>query len=428
MRNTDADGGEVNMAGLLAIVNIGQLVTLAGPARPRVGKELSELGIVENAALVIEDGCIILAGAYSQLRSLIPVGATVIDADGRCVTPGFVDAHTHLVFAGNRAAEFEQRIAGATYQEIAAAGGGIQSTVRLTRAASEEQLLKAARRHRDSMLRCGTTTIEAKSGYGLERETELRMLRVLAQLNAEGPARIVSTLLAAHMVPPEFADRRDEYVRWICEELIPEVVAAKLATYCDAFCDDHAFTVDEARIVLTVARRHGLRLRVHAEQFRPGTGAALAAQLGAATADHLEAVTTDTLGLLREAAVQPVLLPGSVFALGREQYPPARKMIELGLGIVLATDFNPGSSPVASMPFILSLACLQMRLSPAEALTAATLNAAHSLGLGDRIGSLDAGKDADFLIHEFIDYRELAYFIAAPFRPRVFVAGKEVRP
>jgi imidazolonepropionase len=276
------------------------------------------------------------------------------------------------------------------------------------------------------MLRCGTTTIEAKSGYGLERETELRMLRVLAQLNAEGPARIVSTLLAAHMVPPEFADRRDEYVRWICEELIPEVVAAKLATYCDAFCDDHAFTVDEARIVLTVARRHGLRLRVHAEQFRPGTGAALAAQLGAATADHLEAVTTDTLGLLREAAVQPVLLPGSVFALGREQYPPARKMIELGLGIVLATDFNPGSSPVASMPFILSLACLQMRLSPAEALTAATLNAAHSLGLGDRIGSLDAGKDADFLIHEFIDYRELAYFIAAPLRPRVFIAGKEV--
>jgi imidazolonepropionase len=252
------------------------------------------------------------------------------------------------------------------------------------------------------------------------------MLRVLAQLNAEGPARIVSTLLAAHMVPPEFADRRDEYVRWICEELIPEVVAAKLATYCDAFCDDHAFTVDEARIVLTVARRHGLRLRVHAEQFRPGTGAALAAQLGAATADHLEAVTTDTLGLLREAAVQPVLLPGSVFALGREQYPPARKMIELGLGIVLATDFNPGSSPVASMPFILSLACLQMRLSPAEALTAATLNAAHSLGLGDRIGSLDAGKDADFLIHEFIDYRELAYFIAAPLRPRVFIAGKEV--
>jgi len=417
----------VNVAGMLAIVNIGQLVTLTGPARPRVGKELHELGLVENAALLVEDGRIISAAPYSQLRSHIPAGATIIDAEGCCVTPGFVDAHTHLVFAGNRTAEFEQRIAGATYQEIAASGGGILRTVRLTRAASEEELLKVARRRRNWMLRSGTTTIEAKSGYGLERETELRVLRVLARLNTEGPARIVSTLLAAHMVPPEFASRRDEYVRWIVEELIPEVAVAKLATYCDVFCDDHAFTVDEARRVLTAARCHGLQLRVHAEQFRPGTGASLAAELGAATVDHLEAVTDEMLDLLRKASVQPVLLPGSVFALGREQYPPARKMIELGLGIVLATDFNPGSSPIASMPFILSLACLQMRLSPAEALTAATLNAACSLGLGDRVGSLEAGKDADFLIHEFGDYRELAYFIATPFRPRVFVAGKEVK-
>jgi imidazolonepropionase len=418
----------MNAVEMLAIINIGQLVTLAGPARPRVGRELREMGIVEKAALLVEDGRIVSAGPYSQLRSHIPSGTTVIDAEGCCVTPGFVDAHTHLVFAGNRAAEFEQRIAGATYQEIAAAGGGILRTVRLTRAASEDELLKAARRHRDWMLRSGTTTIEAKSGYGLERDTELRMLRVLARLNADGPARIVSTLLAAHMVPPEFVDRREEYVRWIIEELIPEVSAAKLATYCDVFCDDHAFTVDESRCVLTAARRHGLHLRVHAEQFRPGTGAALAAELGMATADHLEAVTAETLELLQKASVQPVLLPGSVFALGREQYPPARKMIELGLGIVLATDFNPGSSPVASMPFIMSLACLQMRLSPAEALTAATLNAACSLGLGDRMGSLEAGKDADFLFHEFGDYRELAYYIAAPFRPRVFVAGKEAKP
>jgi imidazolonepropionase len=414
------------MAGSLAVVNIGQLVTVAGAARPRVGAELRELGLVENAALLVEDGRITSAGPYSRLRSHIPAGATIIDAQGCCVTPGFVDAHTHLVFAGNRAAEFEQRIAGATYQEIAAAGGGILRTVRSTRAAGEDELLAAARRHRDWMLRSGTTTIEAKSGYGLERETELRMLRVMARLNAEGPARIVSTLLAAHMIPPEFDGRREEYIRWIEEELIPEVSAAKLAACCDAFCDDHALTVDEARRVLTAARRHGLRLRIHAEQFRPGTGAALAAELGTATADHLEAVTCETLALLRDAAVQPVLLPGSVFALRREQYPPARKMIELGLAIVLATDFNPGSSPVASMPFILSLACLQMRLTPAEALVAATLNAAWSLALGDRVGSLEAGKDADFLIHEFNDYREIVYFIAAPLRPRVFVAGKEV--
>jgi imidazolonepropionase len=410
----------------LCITNIGQLVTLAGPARPRAYKELSELAIIPDAALLIEDGRIKAAAPYSQLQSEIPPGAIVIDAEGRCVTPGFVDAHTHLVFAGNRAAEFEQRIAGATYQQIAEAGGGILRTVELTRAASEDDLLIAARRHRDWMLRFGTTTLEAKSGYGLDRETELKILRVIARLRQEGPVFIVPTLLAAHTVPPEFADRRDEYVRFVAEELIPEVAAAGLARYCDVFCDDHAFTVDEARIVLVAALRHGLGLRIHAEQFRSGTGAALAAELGAATADHLESASDDSLCALLVAKVQPVLLPGSVFALSRSNYPPARDMVSLGLGIVLATDFNPGSSPIPSMPFMLSLACLQMRLSPAEALTAATINAAFSLGLGDRIGSLEPGKQADFLIHEFSDYRELAYYVAAPARPRVFIAGQEV--
>lgn len=410
----------------VAIVNIGQLVTLAGPARPRVGVELCELGVIQDGTLLVADGRIVAAGSYAELKGRIPADAVLIDAEGRCVTPGFVDAHTHLVFAGNRAAEFEQRIGGATYQEIAAAGGGILRTVALTRAASEDELMIAARRHRDWMLRGGTTTIEAKSGYGLDHATELKMLRVLARLNQEGPAAIVPTLLAAHTVPPEFEGRRAEYVRWIAEWLIPEVAEAGLARSCDAFCDDHAFTVEETRTVLTAARRHGLGLRVHAEQFRPGTGAALAAELGAATADHLETVTDDVLAQLRDAGVQPVLLPGSVFALGRTQYPPARRMVELGLGIVVASDFNPGSSPIASMPFVLSLACLEMRLMPAEALMAATVNAAWSLGLGERVGSLEAGKQADFVIHEFGDYREIAYFIAAPARPRVFVAGREV--
>ena len=278
------------------------------------------------------------------------------------------------------------------------------------------------------MLRAGTTTAEAKSGYGLERATELRMLRTMARLNAEGPMRIVPTLLAAHTLPPEFADRRADYVRWIANELIPEVTALKLARFCDAFCDDHAFTVDEARTVLTAARAHGLELRLHAEQFRPGTGAALAAELHAQTADHLETATSETLDALRAAGVQPVLLPGSVFALARSTYPPAREMVGRGLAIVLATDFNPGSSPIVSMPFILSLACLNMALSPAEALTAATVNAAWSLGLGHCAGSLQIGKQADFLIHEFADYRELAYFIAAPALPRVFIGGKEATP
>ncbi|HKF49796.1 MAG TPA: imidazolonepropionase [Terracidiphilus sp.] len=412
----------------IAIVNIGQLVTLAGPARPRTGPELRDPAILPKAALLIENGRILAAGHYSDLESQIPPNTPEIDAEGRCVTPGFIDAHTHLVFAGNRADEFEQRIAGATYQQIAAAGGGILRTVRFTRAVSEDDLLIAARRHRDWMLRSGTTTMEAKSGYGLDRETELKMLRVVRRLNDEGPARIVPTLLAAHTVPPEFADRRAEYVRFVAEELIPEVARLKLARFCDAFCDDHAFTVDECRTVLTTAKRHGLGLRIHAEQFRPGTGAALAAELNAATADHLETATDETLLQLKQAGVQPVLLPGSVFALSRTQYPPARRIIELGLAPVLATDFNPGSSPVPSMPFMLSLACLQMGLTPAEALTAATINAAYSLGLGGETGSLEPGKSADFLIHEFSDYRELAYFIAAPLRPRVFIGGREVTP
>src|SRR5579859_3345871 len=289
------------------IVNIGQLVTLAGPARPRAGAELRELGVIADGALLIDDGRIEAIGTYADLRSRIAPEATVIDAECRCVTPGFVDAHTHLVFAGNRADEFEKRIAGATYQEIAAAGGGILRTVKLTRAALEDDLLAAARRHRDWMLRGGTTTLEAKSGYGLDRDTELKMLRVLRRLHDEGPVRIVPTLLAAHTVPPELAGRRSDYVRWVAEDLIPEVGVSRLARYCDAFCDDHAFSVDETRLVLTAAKRHGLGLRIHAEQFRPGTGAALAAELGAATADHLETVTDETLTLLQRAGVQPVL-------------------------------------------------------------------------------------------------------------------------
>jgi len=417
---------ESGVGEILAVVNIGQLVTLAGAAHPRKGAELRELGLIEEAALFVEDGRIIAAGPYAELRSQIPPDAAIIDAEGRCVTPGFVDAHTHLVFGGNRAAEFDERIAGATYQQIASAGGGILRTVAQTRAATEDELLTVARKHRDWMLRSGTTTVEAKSGYGLDHANELKMLRVMARLNAEGPTEIVPTLLAAHTVPPEFAGRREEYVRWIAEELIPEVAAAGLARYCDAFCDDHAFTVEESRTVLTAARRHGLGLRIHAEQFRPGTGAELAAELDAATADHLETVDLETLRLLMKANVQPVLLPGSVFALGRSNYPPARAMIDAGLAIVVATDFNPGSSPIASMPFILSLSCLQMYLTPAEALVAATMNAAWSLGLGHRKGSLETGKDADFLIHEVSDYRELAYFIATPFRPRVFIEGREV--
>ena len=410
----------------LAVVNIGQLVTLAGPGRARVGAAMRELGLMHNAALLIADGRVVAAGSYGELRDRIDAETEVMDAKGRLVTPGFVDAHTHLVFGGNRARDFEKRIAGATYQEIAAAGGGIHSTVELTRAATEDELLVQARRHRDWMLRGGTTTLEAKSGYGLNRDAELKMLRVIRRLADEGPMRMVPTLLAAHTVPKEMADRRGDYVRWIAEELIPEVVALELAQYCDAFCDDHAFTVAETRVVLEAAKKHGLGLRIHAEQFRPGTGAALGAELGAATVDHLEMVDDATLAQMKAAGVQPVLLPASVFCLGREQYPPARKMIEMGLPVVLATDFNPGSSPVPSMLFTMSLGAIEMKMLPSEALVASTINAAYSLGLGAEIGSLEAGKAADFVLHECEDYRELAYYVAAPARPRVFIAGVEV--
>jgi len=249
---------------------------------------------------------------------------------------------------------------------------------------------------------------------------------VIARLAEEGPVRMVPTLLAAHTVPREFADRRAEYVQWIAEELIPEVAELGLARYCDVFCDDHAFTVAETRLVLEAAKRYGLGLRIHAEQFRPGTGAALGAELGAATVDHLETVTIETIGKLKAAGVMPVLLPASVFCLGRDQYSPARKMIEMDLPVVIATDFNPGSSPAPSMLFTMALSSIAMKLLPAEALTAATINAAWSLGLGDEVGSLEAGKSADFLIHECRDYRELAYYVAAPARPRVFIAGAEV--
>ena len=414
------------MPSTIAVINIGQLVTLAGPARPRECRELSELGLITDAAIVIQDGKIEAVGKYSDLLPTIPKFAHVVDALGHCVTPGFVDAHTHLVFAGNRTAEFEQRVAGQTYQQIAENGGGILRTVRLTRAATEDELFAQARRHLSWMMRSGTTTMEAKSGYGLDRDTELRMLRVIARLAEEGFATVLPTLLAAHALPPEFSSHRAAYIRWVANDFIPEVAAARLAAFCDAFCDEHGFTIDETRTILEAASHHGMELRLHCEQFRSGSGAELAAAMRCRTADHLEVATRESLLALKAADVQPVLLPGSVFALGSSAYPAARLMIEFEMPIVLATDFNPGSSPIVSMPFILSLACLHMGLSPAEALTAATINAAWSLGLGRRVGSIEPGKQADFLIHEFDDYRELAYFIASPAHPRVFTSGIEI--
>jgi len=404
----------------LAVVNCEELVTLAGPARPRTGAEMRDLAIIPDGAMLIENGSILRAGPRSEIEPLITSGHRVIDAGRRVVLPGFVDAHTHPVFAGNRAAEFEQRSQGATYADIAAAGGGIRSTVRQTRAASEEDLLAGTQRYVRWFLESGTTTIEAKSGYGLTLEDECKLLRVIARIQ---PLCCVPTFLGAHEIPDEFRDRPQAYVDLVIQEMLPQVARAKLARYCDIFCEPGIFPLEESRRILTAARTLGLGLRLHADQLSDSGGAALAAELAADTADHLEHASERGILALRSTNVQPVLLPGSVYALGSTCYPQARAMIQAGLAVVLATDFNPGSSPTPSMTMILSLACTQMHLTPAETVTAATINAAYSLRLGDQIGSLEPGKRADFVIHDCRDYREIPYFFGVQSAYAVYIEG-----
>ncbi len=408
----------------VAVVNCSQLVTLAGPSRPRVGHEMRELGIIEHGALLVQGPLIERIGNTDEIESGLNNDCTVIDAGGRVVLPGFVDAHTHPVFAGTRAGEFEERSAGATYQEIAARGGGIQSTVNQTRAASVDQLVSAGRRYADWFLRTGTTTVEAKSGYGLSLEDELKMLRAIRRLDAETPLRYVPTFLGAHTVPKEYASRRDEYVSLIIDEMLPRVAQEKLAEFADVFCEQNVFSTDESWKILSAARCHGLGLRMHADQLSLSGGAKLAAELGTITADHLEHTDAEGIAALKSAGVQPVLLPGSVYALGSSRYPPAREMIDAGLPVVLATDFNPGSSPTPSMTMILSLAATHMKMTPAEAITAATINAAYSLNRGAQLGSLEPGKVADFVIHDCDDYRQLAYFFGVEHAWQVYCAGE----
>ena len=416
----------MNLANALAVINCSQLVTLAGPARPRVGAELRELGITENGALLVKDGRVEKTGSTDEIAPFITSEYETVDAGGRVVMPGFVDAHTHAVFAGNRVAEFEERAQGATYQEIAARGGGIQSTVNATRAATIDELITAGRRYADWFLRTGTTTVEAKSGYGLTLEDELKILRAIKRLDQETPLRYVATFLGAHSIPTEYKSRRDEYVNLLIDEMLPRVAEEKLAEFCDVFCEDKVFTTDEAWKILSAARCHGLGLRMHADQLSLSGGAKLAAELGAATADHLEHTDAEGIAALKSAGVQPVLLPGSVYALGSNRYPAAREMIDAGLAIVLATDFNPGSSPTPSMPMVLSIASTHMKLTPAEGISASTINAAYSLNRGHEIGSLEPGKLADFVIHDGEDYREISYFFGIEYPWRTYLDGQLV--
>jgi imidazolonepropionase len=414
------------LASSLAVINCSQVITLSGPARPRVGPELRALSIIDDGGVLVRGERIELAGSRQSIESAITEDCEVIDAGRRILLPGFVDAHTHPVFAGARAGEFEERAAGATYQEIATRGGGIQATVRATREATPDELVKAGKRYADWFLRTGTTTVEAKSGYGLNLEDELKILKAIKELDRETPLRYVPTFLGAHDIPTEYKSRREQYLSLIVEEMLPRVAREKLAEYCDVFCEEKVFTIDEARRLLDSARDNGLGLRIHADQLSLSGGAKLAAELGTVTADHLEHTDAEGIAALRSAGVQPVLLPGSVYALGSNRYPQAREMIDAGLAVVLATDFNPGSSPTPSMTMIFSIASTHMKMTPAESITAATINAAYTLNLGAELGSLESGKIADFVIHDCDDYRQLAYFFGIEHAWKVHARGRMV--
>jgi imidazolonepropionase len=408
----------------LAVLHASQLITLAGPPRARSGKELGDLGVIPDGGLLTADGRITHVGKTPEIEKLCQRDTEVVDARGCAVLPGFVDAHTHLVFAGNRLEDFESRARGETYEQIAKRGGGIQTTVQATRDATEGDLFAFATKRASWFLQNGTTAIEAKSGYGLTLKDELKILRVIRRVGAETPLETVPTFLGAHAFPPEFRDNHGGYISLIIDKMLPAIGQEKLAEYCDIFCEQNYFDVDDSRRVLTAAKQHGLKLRMHVDQLTNGGAAKLAADLGAITADHLEQTGADGISALAKAGVQPVLLPGSVYTLGSKKYPDARQMIDAGLAVVLATDFNPGSSPSASMPMMLSLAVTQMRMSPAEAITAATINPAASLGRIESIGSLEAGKLANLVIYQCEDYRELAYWFGVSLVRDVFVRAR----
>lgn len=411
---------------LIAVLHAAQLVTLAGPKRPRVGGEMRELSIISDGAMLVQDGRIVRTGSSDEIEKALPGDARVIDAGGKVVLPGFVDAHAHPVFAGDRVDEFEMRAQGATYEQIAESGGGIRSTVRKTRAASEDELLAQSKKHASWFLKGGTTTVEAKSGYGLTVEDELKLLRVIRRLNADTPIDFVPTFLGAHAIPDEFRNAPGQYVALVIHKMLPRVVEEQLAESCDVFCERGYFDITESEKVLRAAQEYGLRLRMHVDQLTNSGGAFLAARLRAATADHLEQVNAAEIAALAEAGVQPVLLPGSVYSLGKTRYPPAREMIEAGLAVVLATDFNPGSSPTPSMPMVLSLAATQMKMTPGEGVTAATINPAYSLNRGDKIGSLEPGKLANFALYDCPDYREIVYYFGVSQTHSVYVRGERV--
>jgi len=395
----------------------GQLLTLAGPPAPRRGRDLEELGIVPGGALLAVEGRIHAVGRTRDLRGEARrLRARAIDCHGCVVMPGFVDSHTHLVFAGSRVEDYVRRLKGATYEEIAKAGGGIRLTARLVAQASSGELAAQALGFLKEFAACGTTTVEVKTGYGLEVDQEIKLLRVIRRLAGDSPrgtagVELVPTLLAAHALPAGFERRREEYIDRIIGGLIPYAARRGMAEFIDCFCDRGAFTVEECRRVLEAGAARGLVPRLHAEQLTRTGAARLALDLNAASADHLDHLSGADIRALARSRTVATLLPGSNLHVGAGRYAPARRLIEAGAAVALATDFNPGTSPTLNMQFILSLACSAMRLTPAEAIGAATINAAYSLRRDARLGSLEAGKQADLTVMAVDDYRKIPYYL-----------------
>jgi len=394
----------------LLIRNIGQLVTVAGHG-PRVGPAASDLGIIEDGAVAAIDGRIVAAGSESEVLAAAAPGSDcdVVDAAGAVVSPGFVDPHTHAVFARTRENEFAMRVEGRSYEEIAAAGGGIRSSVRHVRAATDDLLFDNGAATLDRMLEYGTTTAEIKSGYGLSLEAELKMLRVMARLAEHHAVDVVPTFLGAHEFPDEWRDDRDGYVAHLIDEVIPLVAREGLAEFCDVFCEENVFTVEQSRRLLLAAASHGLRPKLHADELHASGGGELSGEVGAISADHLVCVSDGGIRAMAEAGVVAVLLPGTTLSLGKRDYAPARKFVDAGVPVALATDCNPGSSMTESMQIIVSLASMCMRLSPAEALVAATANSAAALDRSDSVGSIEPGKLADLIVWGVDDFRAIPY-------------------
>jgi len=397
----------------LLITGASQVLTLRGSG-PRRGNFLSKLGIVKDGAVLVREGRIAAVGTRAQVETRKEAKrAEKLDVGGRVVLPGFVDSHTHLIHAASRAEEYELKIQGASYEEIARKGGGILNSVKKLRAANAEALKGRARAALKEFASYGTTTVEAKSGYGLDVASELKILSLQRELKSEQRVEIVSTFLGAHVVPAEFrrkVDGPERYITLLLEQLLPEVVNEGLAEFCDVFCDRGAFTRAEARRILSEAKEHGLAPRIHAEQLSRTGATQLGVQLEAASCDHLEQVNASDIQALAKSRTVATLLPGCDFYLGWKNYAPARKLIEAGAIVALATDYNPGTSPTVSMPMVLSLACTQLRMTPAEAITAATINTAYALKREKRIGSLEKGKQADLAVFEVEDYREIPYY------------------